>query len=152
MAAAPVVPAFRLRPGHSGDLAFVYSSWLGGDRFSRAGQMCSHVYAAEHEQTAKEILQRSGVFLRVACLPDDEDALLGWSVTTEQGARPCVFYVYVKRGVRRQGLAAALIGAMAMRRCDYSHQPVVHGEKRDGVFVPLCPPPGWTFNPYRNFR
>jgi GNAT superfamily N-acetyltransferase len=132
---------FTMREGRPGDHALVFSSWLGSDRFSRAGQACSRVYQDEQERLVRDILARPGVILRVAVLPDDDDAILGWSVTAP--AASVVHYVYVKKGVRRGGIASALLGDMLGRRCEYTHQPVIH---------PFRAPSVWVFNPYRNFR
>lgn len=153
MSAAEVAtPLFTVREGRPSDHALVFSSWLGSDRFSSQGQSCQRVYQAEQERTVRDILARPGVTLRVACASDDEDALLGWSVTSDAGPVPCVFYVYVKKGTRRLGVASSLLAPLLGKRCDYTHQLVTRGEKKGGVFVPLCPPRAWSFNPYRNFR
>ena len=138
---------FAIREGRPTDHAFVLSSWLGGDRFSRAGQACARVYSHEHERVARALLARDGVSLRTACATDDDDALLGWSLSEEpaDGLTPCVFYVYVKKGARRLGIASALLGNLTTRRCDYSHQPLIHA--RD-----FRAPTAWTYNPYRNHR
>jgi hypothetical protein len=136
---------FLVRLGHAGDHPFVLSSWLGSDRFSRTGQACPRVYNVEHERVVRAILARSTVVLRVACATDDEDALLGWAAMVPTGELPCVHYVYVKRGVRRSGIASALVAPLQSQRCEYSHQLVVRA--RD-----LRPPNLWTYNPYRSYR
>jgi hypothetical protein len=144
---------FTVREGRAGDHALVFSSWLGSDRFSRAGQACSRVYQQEHERVVRGILARAGVLLRVAALPDDDDGILGWAVIAP--AERTVFYVYVKRGVREKRIASTLLGDMLGGACHYTHQPVVQGRKvKRGdreVFEPLCPPRNWVFDPYRNY-
>lgn len=127
-------------------MALVFSSWLGSDRFSRIGQACQRVYQAEQERTIQEILARPGVKLNVACAPDDDDAILGWSVTAPgHSPYPLVYYVYTKRDVRSMGIAHALLGPLLLLRVEYTHQPLYHPKD-------VRPPHGWTFNPYRNFR
>lgn len=150
-------PVFVVRPGRASDHAFVFSGWLGGDRFSPAGQSCARVYQVEQERLVGEILARPGAELRVACAPDDDDALFGWAVLAPSGELPCIHYVYVKKGLRRMGIASALVGELLMKRCEYSHQPVVaptvirEGGKAKSV-TPFYPPRNWTYNPYRKFR
>ncbi len=145
-AAAPeVAPLFCIREGRKSDHAFVYSSWLGSDRFSRHGQSYARVYAAEQQRTIADILARSGVSLRTACALDDDDAIVGWSVTQDAGPLACVHYCYVKKGLRRMGVATALLATLLGKRCEFSHQPVIHNKD-------LRPPAGWTYNPTRAYR
>jgi hypothetical protein len=144
-AAEVAAPLFTVREGRASDHALVFSSWLGSDRFSRQGQSCARVYQAEQERLVRDILARPGVTLRVACAPDDDDALLGWSVTAPAGPVPCIHYCYVKKGMRRLGVASALLGDLVTKRCEFTHQPVIHHKD-------FRPPSAWTFNPYRNHR
>ena len=133
-----------LRDSRPGDLALVFSSWLGSDAFSRAGQACARVYKREHERVVRAIIERPGVIIRVACCPDDEDAILGWACI-QPGTEAVCFYVYVKKGVREDGIARDLLGEMVAQHVEYTHQPVRH-------FKDKRPPAGWCFNPYRNHR
>lgn len=47
----------------------------------------------------RSILAEPTSLLRVACLPDDEDAILGWAVI-RQGEPDTVEYVYVRKTAR----------------------------------------------------
>lgn len=120
-------------------------SWIGSDRFSRMGQACPQVHAEELERVVVEILARPDVSLRMAVLPDDDEAFLGWSVSSDVGPKPCVFYCYVKKHLRRNGIASGLLGSLVTQRCEYAFQPVIHA--RD-----FRPPRGFVFNPFRAYR
>jgi len=66
-----------------------------------------------HAATARvrAILARPDSVLRVACLPDDSDAILGWSVIS--GDEPhTLHYVYVRKDARKQGIARLLLAGV----------------------------------------
>lgn len=89
---------FSLRVGRPADLAYVVDSWVkrGRDRGERLSDATARVRA---------ILADEGTELRIACLPDDPDAILGWAAV----APPSLHYVYVRKELRGQGLARALL-------------------------------------------
>lgn len=76
-------------------------SWSkrGRDRSERLGEATARVRA---------ILKRPDTVLRVACLPDDDDAIIGYAAIT--AAEPHqLYYVYVRRDARGQGVARRLL-------------------------------------------
>lgn len=129
---------YDIRPGRETDHPFVISSWLASDRHSPAGRDMGERYASEHRETVKRILMRAE--LRVACVVDTPDAILGWAVTGPD----TVYYVYVRRDVRRLGIGRALVGDLAKGQLEYTHRPVTRGEMKL--------PEGWTYNVARNYR
>jgi GNAT superfamily N-acetyltransferase len=95
-----VIP-FHVRLGRPSDLPFVVDSWVkrGHARGERLRDATARVRAILADDTTE---------LRVACLPDDEDAILGWAaVTTDESPR--LHYAYVRKECRRQGIANALL-------------------------------------------
>lgn len=89
---------FSLRLGRPSDLAFVVDSWVkrGHARNERLSDATARVRAVLADATTE---------LRIACLPDDEDAILGWSVVSP----PALHYVYVRKELRGNGIARALL-------------------------------------------
>lgn len=93
-----VLVAFLLRPGRPSDLPFVVDSWVkrGGLPNERLGAATARV---------RGILASPDSILRVAHVPDDDDAILGWACLGAEGPH----YVYVRKDARRQGIATALL-------------------------------------------
>lgn len=133
---------FSLRPGRETDFPFVVSSWLASDRHSPSGRDMGGLYYDTHRETVRRVLMRAE--LRVACVPDSDDAIMGWAAVHAEGDTPAVFYVYVRRDARRLGIARSLLGELLSKPCDYTHRPVVH--------APVKMPEGWRYNPVRNYR
>lgn len=57
------------------------------------------------------ILARPDSVLRVACLPDDPDAILGWAVITADQP-PKLHFVYVRKEARKNGIARMLLAGV----------------------------------------
>jgi GNAT superfamily N-acetyltransferase len=95
-----VIP-IAIRLGRASDLPFVVDSWVkrGHDKGERLGEATSRVRA---------VLARPDTVLRVACLPDDEDAIIGWAAVSFIPTSK-LFYVYVRKDARKQGVATRLL-------------------------------------------
>ena len=84
-----------LRQGKIEDLPYIIETWV--------GQATRHGIRAQHvKPTAIHRLKTSAV--TVACLPDDEDAIIGYGVF-EAGR---VHMLYVRSSARRLGVANAM--------------------------------------------
>lgn len=93
-----------IRLGRPSDLPYVVDTWTkrGHERGERLGPATIRVRA---------ILARPDTVLRVACLPDDSDAILGWAAITT-GIPLTLTYVYVRREARKQGIARTLLAGV----------------------------------------
>ena len=92
---------FAIRLGRPSDLPFVVDSWA--KRGRNPGERIRDATAR-----ARSILAHPSTVLRVAVLPDDEDAILGWAVITD-AVPPRCRYVYVRKDARGQGVAKVLL-------------------------------------------
>lgn len=92
---------YALRLGRPSDLPFVVDCWAkrGHAHNERLGEATARV---------RSIIARADSVLRVACLPDDEDAILGWAVLSTDEP-PRLHYVYVRKEARGQGIARRLL-------------------------------------------
>lgn len=148
---------YRIRYAVRTDTPFIVDSWLKSDQHTRqARDVGRGIYFANHSKVVKAILARGDTRTLVAHVPDNEDAILGWAAMGLNTA----YYVYVRSDARRMGIARALLAPLLGRKgVDYTHAPA--------VWVPLTPeeridtphrkdkplpaPPGWSYNPYRNY-
>ena len=116
-----------VRMGKPDDLAYVVASWTKhGHRCERAVNAKAHVRA---------LLARADSRLIVAHVPDDADAILGW--TALEVGPLCVHYIYVRSASRRQGVAAAMLREVACDALEYSRR------------ATFAAPKGWTLNEAR---
>lgn len=94
-----------IRLGRPSDLPYVVDTWAkrGHDRNERLGAATARVRA---------ILARADSVLRIACLPDDSDAILGWAVVSSDEP-PTLHYVYVRKDARGQGIARLLLAGVS---------------------------------------
>lgn len=72
---------------------------------------------SERKQRVLDLIGRDETVLRMAVLPDDEDAFLGFAIVElPNGPVPgLVHYVYVRRTARRQGVATRLLEGLGER-------------------------------------
>jgi len=97
-----VIPV-AIRLGRPSDLPYVVDTWTkrGHERGERLSAATARVRA---------ILARPDSVLRVVCLPDDSDAILGWAALS--GEPPTLHYVYVRKDARKQGIARLLLAGV----------------------------------------
>lgn len=134
-----LTPALRAwNPSDVREYHFVVASWRRSYADSPFARMMGDAYREGHEALIKHLLARFPVL--VACDPEDHETIWGWACTGP-GA---VHYVYVKRKLRRQGVARRLVAPFVGRDTSYSHM-LTFGA-RDVVI-----PHGWRFNFYEVF-
>ena len=138
-------PIFLVRKGRPSDLSFVRDAWLESDKSSPAGRDAGRSYYREAKIKIAAILDRPNTELRIAHVPDDDDAILGWAVVgSENEAVPVVYYVYVRRDARQNGIAKSLLADLVNETCEYTHKPVIRAR------LPI--PQSWTYSVARNYR
>lgn len=140
MTAARALSPWPVRFGRPDDLAYVVNTWVHNApalRLMRTGEATRHVRA---------LLSRDGAQLRVAYVPHEADAIMGWAAL-EEGRPWCVHYVYVRDGARRQGVARALLEDWLREAVDFSHPaprywPRTQGKPPEPFVVPRM----WNLN------
>jgi GNAT superfamily N-acetyltransferase len=64
------------------------------------------------------VLAHFDTLLRVACLPDDFDAILGWAAIDVGRSPPRLHFVYVRKEARGQGIARSLLAGVEKPESD----------------------------------
>jgi GNAT superfamily N-acetyltransferase len=151
-------PLWAIREGTPADYGFVVSSWLEANRDAPMGGRYSgaSTYRREHRRLIEIALRRST--LRIAHVLGAPTALVGWAAYEEPTR--IVHYVYVRRDMRRLGMATALLepfgkapAIMTHKVCDTTwFRSKQKGDPQDpetGHFLASFPEPAsWQFNPY----
>lgn len=91
------------------DFNFIIASWLKSLKYSNDwfGAIDSEVYYTNYQIIIKSILGRPNSRIKIACLREDNDVILGYSVYEEDK----IHFVFVKSVWRKIGLARALVPA-----------------------------------------
>lgn len=104
-------PAIKLRPASEADAAFIFNSWLKCYRHSKAAlQIQNEVYFSGQHKVIEGLAKRS-TFV-IACNPDDESQIYGYSVGETVDNVTVVHFIYVKEPYRKLGLACTLLAAL----------------------------------------
>lgn len=101
------------RPGQEADRAFIYSTWLRGLRYGNDyfELIESGAYYENQHKIIEDILDDVSTVILVACLKDDTDVILAYSVYS--GDR--LHYVHVKKSWRGIGIAKSLVPQFIQR-------------------------------------
>lgn len=126
--------AIQIRPGKAEDRAFILSTWLKGQVFGDAwfAAIDKEAYFTNYSKYIEAILLKSDIL--VACLSEDEDVILGYSISSLQA----LHWVFVKKPWRGQGIAKSLVAT------DIS---VITSITKPGLAI--AKKHGWSFNPWR---
>jgi GNAT superfamily N-acetyltransferase len=96
-----------IRGPQSGDTNFVYATWLRGLYYGNdfIKQIDKDIFMEEYHPVVTGILRRPGISIKIACLKEDEDVILGYSIT--EGST--LHWVFVKPVWRGIGVAKKLL-------------------------------------------
>ncbi len=126
----------HIRPARETDLNLVYATWLRGLYYGNPWfrEIDKDIYFQHYEHVLKTILLNTKVSTLIACLKEDEDVALGYSVIQND----ILHWVFVKPQWRKIGLAKDLTPTDIK---EVSHLTVVGSQIK---------PKGWKFNPFLN--
>jgi ribosomal protein S18 acetylase RimI-like enzyme len=148
---------FVIRPGRTGDHAFIADSWQNAHARTAIGKEMGPHYMSEQKELVRRILSWPTTIVRVAADKEDDEAIHGYAVTsesTDESKETRLYYIYVKHDARRLGIANALIGHLRNRPVTYTHKPkgtpCVHCTGQALADV-LPRPSQWTFSYFANF-
>lgn len=93
------------------DKNFIYASWLRGLYYgdSWLSLMKKDAFMVYYHNVIEKHLESPGVLIKVACLKDDPEVILGYVVTSR--AAPIVHWAFVKSAWRGIGIAKMLVPA-----------------------------------------
>jgi hypothetical protein len=89
----------RFRIGWPSDYGYIIDTWIRSKYRDQAGKW------HDEKEKIKPLLTLNNTKIVVACLPDDDDAIMGWLVANSDVLQ----FVYVRKGVRNLGLAKQML-------------------------------------------
>jgi len=116
---------------------YILAKWLrslryGNDHYRYAAP---HEYYRDYQDLIRGIMEDEACRIRFACLADDEDILLGFSVYRDK----ILDYVYVQKDMRRIGIGSTLLPKGIKQISHLTKTGVKIWEKKYGH---------WIFNPF----
>ncbi len=102
---------FTIRDAEEGDRPFIFSTWLRGMFYGNQwfGQVPKDIFMANYHRVIENLLESPGTIVKVACLTDDKDIILGYSVYRDAGDGSVLDYVFVKQAWRKVGIGKSLV-------------------------------------------
>jgi len=100
-----------IRDAKPGDEAFIMSTWLKGLLFGGDGiwrKIPSDIYYSNQHKIMERILTSPVTKVKVACLREDADVILGYAVYRQAAEVTVLDWVFVKRDWRSIGIAKSL--------------------------------------------
>ena len=124
-----------IRDGKDEDLAFVRRAWVESHHRSDEARYLGPRYYATLKARVRRILASPSTTVRVAHVPGNEDAILGWSVSRG----PLLHYVYVRGDSRGTGIAKALVLPLGIT--SYDHKPARGASRvpKEWAYLPEVP-------------
>lgn len=101
-----------IRPGCMADKSFIFATWLRGLRYGNDwfGMIDSECYFKAYQQVITTVLSSPNTTVKVACLKEDPDVILGYSVYASE----LLHFVFVKKSWRNIGIARSLFPEKVM--------------------------------------
>lgn len=133
------------------DLAYLTNSWLKSYSHSRAAQECIKVYRYEADQYINKLVRSENIRNRICCLSDEHASIMGWATYRLQ-PKPVIYYTYVRKEIRRRGIAKKLLEEIISEPdISFTHKPVPNYDDRGNIISGVTLPNSWIYNPYLNF-
>ena len=109
---------YNIRPAKESDKNLILSTFLKGLHYGSIDKECpsktlffglipANIFFSHYKRVIEALVNSNAIVITVACLPDDEDTVLGYSIVSNDGKT--LFWVFVKNRWRKHGVAKSLV-------------------------------------------
>lgn len=100
---------YDIRPGTQSDTNFILATFLRGLYYGDSwfSLIPKDIFMANYKHIAKALLESPNTVVLVACLKDDPDVTLGYSLMSKDGTT--LHWSYVKSAWRKKGIGRSLM-------------------------------------------
>lgn len=100
---------YNIREGKDSDKNFVLATFLRGLYYGDSwfSEMPKDLFMSNYKHIAQALIDSSKSNIRIACLPEDPDVILGYSIISKDDTT--THWVYVKSIWRKKGIGRALL-------------------------------------------
>lgn len=104
---------FEVRPAKESDKAFILATFLRGVYYGDSwySLIPKDIFMDNYKYVAEGLVNSPTTEVMIACLPEDPDVILGYSIMGKNFQR--IDFIYVKSAWRKKGIAKALMPKMA---------------------------------------
>lgn len=101
----------NIRDVRPSDKNFIYASWLRGAYYGDTwfGDIPKNIFMTCYHKVLETILSRPGIDIKVACLKEDPEVILGYAVVLNTAPGPVLHWVFVKSAWRKIGIGKSLM-------------------------------------------
>jgi hypothetical protein len=102
---------YNVRLGKEEDKNFVLATFLRGLYYGESffSQVPKDIFMDRYKRVAQALVNDKNTTLRVACLPEDPDVILGYCLMSADEAT--VYWAFTKTAWRKRGIAKSLVPA-----------------------------------------
>lgn len=100
---------YDIRDGKESDKAFILATFLRGLYYGDSwfSLIPKDIFMDNYKHVAEALINRPDINIKIACLKEDQDVILGYSVISNNF--DTIHWVYVKSVWRRKGIARSLL-------------------------------------------
>lgn len=100
---------YEIRSFHPDDTNFIKSTFLRGLYYGDSwfSKIPKNIFMDTYSRAADALLAKPDIVIKIACLSDDTNTILGYSILSPD--YQTVVYVYVKSAWRKKGIAKSLV-------------------------------------------
>lgn len=100
---------FEIRPGKDSDKNFILATFLRGIYYGDSwySLIPKDIFMYNYKYVVEDLLNNPSTIITIACLPEDTDVIIGYSLMGKNYQR--IDFVYVKSAWRKKGIAKALM-------------------------------------------
>jgi GNAT superfamily N-acetyltransferase len=100
---------YDIRDAKIGDKAFILATFLRGLYYGDSwfSQVPKDIFMANYKLVAEKLVTSPRSIVKIACLKEDPDIIIGYSILS--GDYSSVHWVYVKEKFRKRGVAKSLL-------------------------------------------
>lgn len=100
---------YDIRPMNADDENFIFSTWLRGLYYGESwfSMIPKDIFMNSYKQIVKTLLLNVNVKVNVACLKEEPNVILGYSVVSRNDE--ALIWIFVKKPWREQGIGKSLV-------------------------------------------
>lgn len=100
-----------VRDYNSGDRSFILATWLRGCYYGNTfySDIPKDIFMLHYHEILEKFLNNPSVTIKIACLKDDEEVILGYSISRSAKDKKVMDWIFVKSAWRRIGIGKSLV-------------------------------------------
>ena len=100
---------YEVRQGKEEDKAFILATFLRGLYYGESffSQVPKDIFMSRYKLVAQALVNDKNTVIKVACLPEDRDVILGYTVLSRD--LKTLYYTFTKTAWRQRGIAKSMV-------------------------------------------